>query len=194
MDAATLHRRTIGFWESCVSQVGEDQWSAATPCRGWTVHDLVNHVVGEELWAVPLIHGSTLEEVGDRFAGDVLGNDPRSTSRRAAEEATAAADEAPAHTRVHLSYGDEDLDEYLRQLAADHLVHAWDLAVATGSDSRLDPELVEEVAGWFAEREDLYRAAGMIGPHAQASGDPQSELLAAFGRDARWATSPPVAR
>ncbi len=188
MDAATLHRRTVQFWESRVSGVGMDQWSAATPCSGWNVHDLVNHVVGEELWAAPLLHGSTIAEVGDRFDGEVLGEDPVATCHRAAAEATAAADEARAGAKVHLSYGDEDADEYLRQLAADHLVHGWDLAVATGGDSHLDTELVEAVAGWFAEREELYRASGVIGPHASAAGDPQTDLLAAFGRDARWAT------
>ena len=187
MDAATLHRRTVELWDSRVSGVQEEQWSAATPCAGWNVHDLVNHVVGEELWAVPLIHGSTIAEVGGRFDGDVLGADPVATSHRAAAEAAAAADEVAPGAKVHLSYGDEDTDEYLRQLAADHLVHGWDLAVATGGDSRLDPELVEEVARWFAGREELYRAGGVIGPHVDAAGDPQTDLLAAFGRDARWA-------
>ena len=189
MDAATLHRRTVEFWESTVSAVREDQWSAATPCTDWTVKDLVNHVVGEEMWAVPLMHGSTIAEVGDRFEGDVLGEDRLATCHRAAAEAAAAGDEAAAGTKVHLSYGDEDADEYLRQLAADHLVHGWDLAVATGADTHLDPELVDEVAGWFAGREEMYRAGGAIGPHAAASGDPQTNLLAAFGRDAHWAAA-----
>lgn len=189
MDAAVLHRRTVDFWESRVSGIGENQWSAATPCEGWTVHDLVNHVVGEELWTVPLIHGSTIQEVGDRFDGDVLGDQPMEVCHRAANQAAAAAEEASPDTVVHLSYGDEKLDEYLRQLAADHLVHGWDLAVATGGDTHMDPDLVAEVAGWFSEREVLYRTAGVIGPHGSSSGDPQSDLLAAFGRDSRWAAA-----
>jgi uncharacterized protein (TIGR03086 family) len=189
VDSATLHRRTVEFWDSRVSGIGPDQWSAATPCVDWNVRDLVNHVVGEELWVVPLMHGSTIAEVGSRFDGDVLGEDPVETSHRAAAEASAAAEEASPGTKVHLSYGDEDADEYLRQLSADHLVHGWDLAVATGGDSHLDPELVAEVAEWFAGREEMYRAGGAIGPHAAASGDPQTDLLAAFGRDARWAAA-----
>lgn len=187
MDAATLHRRTVAYWDAQVSGVGRDQWSAATPCTEWNVHDLVNHVVGEERWTVPLVHGATIEEVGDRFDGDLLGEDPLESGHRAAVEATAAVDEVPPDSRVHLSYGDEELGEYLRQLAADHLVHGWDLAVATGGDTHLDPELVAEVAAWFTEREDLYRAGGAIGPHREGGGDPQTDLLAAFGRDARWA-------
>ena len=48
--------------------------------------------------------------------------------------------------KVHLSYGDEDMTEYVAQLAADHLIHGWDLAVATGGDTALDDDLVEAVA------------------------------------------------
>lgn len=187
MDVVTLHRRTVDYWESVLAGVRDDQWTVATPCVDWTVRDLVNHVVGEELWAVPLIHGSTIAEVGDRFDGDVLGEDPVAVGHQAATQATAVLDEVKPGLKVHLSYGDEDLEEYLRQLAADHLIHGWDLAVATGGQSRLDPELVAEVATWFADREENLRAAGLIGPPLEPTGDPQTDLLAAYGRDARWA-------
>ena len=58
----------------------------------------------------------------------------------------------PAGEKVHLSYGDEDPEEYVRQLSADHLIHAWDLAAATGQDRTLDADLVDEVATWFVGR------------------------------------------
>ena len=57
--------------------------------------------------------------------------------------------------------------EYVHQLAADHLIHAWDVAAATGGDTSLDPELVDDVATWFAEREQLYRGAGIIGERVE---------------------------
>jgi ketosteroid isomerase-like protein len=92
----------------------------------------------------------------------------------------------PRQGTVHLSYGEESVEEYVHQLAADHLVHAWDLAAATGGDTHLDPKLVAEVTRWFAGREDGYRSAGAIGPRIGTSGDPQHDLLSAFGRDAHW--------
>jgi uncharacterized protein (TIGR03086 family) len=151
------------------------------------VRDLINHVVGEDRWTSPLMRGQTIEEVGDRFDGDLLGADPRAAGAGAAAEALdAVAETLPSHGTVHLSYGDESMDEYLRQLTADHLVHGWDLAVATGSDRGLDPELVAAVSGWFDHAEESYRSGGMIAGRLPLTGDPQADLLARFGRDANW--------
>jgi uncharacterized protein (TIGR03086 family) len=187
MDLETLYGRTVQTWTDRLQTVGPEQWGAATPCTDWDVRALVNHVVGEDLWTDPLMRGATIEEVGDRFDGDLLGSDPRETALGAAEQATrAVADTLPTHGTVHLSYGEEQMDEYVAQLAADHLIHAWDLAAATGGDTNLDPEQVTEVAAWFADREEMYRAGGAIGPRVETQGDAQSRLLAAFGRDAGW--------
>ncbi len=186
-----LYRRTVEAWTSRVETVAPDQWTAATPCTGWTVRDLVNHVVGEDAWTVPLVRGATIAEVGGALDGDLLGDEPVAAARDGAAEAVAAVGESlPGGGKVHLSYGEEDLEEYLRQLAADHLLHAWDLAAATGADRSLDPGLVDEVAAWFADREELYRGAGLIGLRVDVPEDrrhdPQTELLAGAGRDAAW--------
>ncbi len=109
------------------------------------------------------MRGSTIAEVGDRLDGDLLGEDPRTSALDAASQATAVvAETLPTNGKVHLSYGDEDMTEYVAQLAADHLIHGWDLAAATGGDTDLDPDLVADVAAWFAEREDSYRSAGAV--------------------------------
>jgi len=187
MDLNTLYHRTVESWADRVNEVRADQWEAPTPCRAWTVRDLTNHVTGEDLWTNPLMRGSTIEEVGDRFDGDLLGEDPIRASLAAARDAIrTVADVLPSGGTVHLSYGEEQMEEYVHQLAADHLVHGWDLAVATGGDPRLDPSLVHEVATWFADREELYRAGGVIGPRSAPTGEPQGDFLAAFGRDPHW--------
>ena len=187
MDIVDVHRRTVEAWRAKVEAVTEDQWANPTPCTEWSVRDLVNHVVGEELWMVPLLKGSTIEEVGDRFDGDVLGEDPVATAVAAADDALATSDDKlPGNPKVHLSYGDEDATQYAWQLAADHLIHGWDLAKGAGQDTAMDPELVSAVAEWFAKMEDMYRESGAIGPRAALTGDPQTDLLAAFGRSADW--------
>jgi uncharacterized protein (TIGR03086 family) len=195
MHVTDLHRRSVeGFMArlDALEGLDGDAWAAPTPCEQWDVRALVNHVVNEDLWTVPLMDGATLEEVGDRFDGDLLGDDPVAMARAACDTAImAAASGIVAGQTVHLSFGDTPADEYAYQLAADHIIHGWDLAAATAGDRTIDPELVEALAAWFSEREELYRATGAIGdrPSVDASdpADPQARLLIAFGRDPSWA-------
>jgi uncharacterized protein (TIGR03086 family) len=194
MHVTDLHRRSVEDFLARLEAGGVERWSAPTPCHEWDVRALVNHVIYEDLWTVPLMEGATIDEVGARFDGDVLGDDPLGIARSACETATiAAASGVVAGRTVHLSFGDTPAEEYAYQLAADHIIHGWDLAAATGGDRTIDPELVEALAPWFADREELYRAAGAIGPRpdVEATDDPQDRLLLAFGRDPRW--SPPSA-
>jgi len=187
MDLDTLYRASVEGWSSKVSTITDEHWDLPTPCTDWTVRDLVNHVAGEDLWTPPLVAGQTIEQVGDQFDGDVLGDDPVTAVRAAARAADAAAlDHLLPGARVHLSYGEEDAGEYALQLSADHLVHGWDLAAATGQERGMDPDLVAAVAAWFADREEMYRSGGAIGPRVSATGDAQEALLAAFGRSAHW--------
>ncbi len=101
--------------------IGDDQWSRPTPCEQWDVRALVNHVTGEALWAPPLFAGATIAEVGDRFDGDVLGDDPKGRWRAAAAEAVAAVSrEGWLEQTVHLSFGDFSGRFYAEQLFADY--------------------------------------------------------------------------
>jgi uncharacterized protein (TIGR03086 family) len=184
LDARELYRRASAEFTARVHRVG-DRWTAPTPCAGWDVRALVRHVVEEERWTPPLLGGATIAEVGDRFAGDLLGADPVAAVDDAAPRAVSAVESGEALTRtVHLSFGDVPGQEYVMQLAADHLVHAWDLGQALGDDSALDADAVATLREWFESVEPLYRRAGVIGPRAalpDAVG-PQDELLAMFGR------------
>ena len=108
-----------------------DQWDGPTPCREWTVRDLVNHVAGEDLWTAPLMQGQH-----DRGGGRPVRRrparrrpDPERARRRARGDPQPSPACCPQGGTVHLSYGEEQMDEYVHQLAADHLVHGWDLAV-----------------------------------------------------------------
>jgi uncharacterized protein (TIGR03086 family) len=187
MDLNDLHSRTVANWQRTLDGVRPDQWDGPTPCTDWNVRALVNHVVGEELWTQPLLEGKTIAEVGDQFDGDVLGEDPAAKGRVTSAEAAAAAEKhLPAGGMVNVSWGQIPAEEYVRQLAADHLIHAWDLAKATGQDTKMEPDLVDDVAAWFAPNEDMVRAAGVIAAHQDLSGDPQTDLLSGYGRRADW--------
>ena len=185
MNVPDLHRRSLDEFGKRVVAIPEDGWRSPTPNPQWDVRALVHHLVDENRWTPPLLAGSTIDEVGDRFSGDLLGDDPVGAWDDSSRQAALAVQEDGAMERtVHLSFGDVSGEEYALQLFGDHLIHAWDLARAIGVDEGLDPELVTACSKWFADREDLYRASGAIGerPDVAPEAGPQTALLAMYGR------------
>jgi uncharacterized protein (TIGR03086 family) len=184
MTARQLYTRAVATFDAVLHAVPGDRWTAPTPCAGWDVRALVGHVVGEDWWAAELFAGRSIADVGDRLDGDLLGDDPAAAWRAASAAAENAAAAAKDDDMVALSSGPTPIDEYLRQLAADHLVHAWDLATAIGTNLRLEKDLVDAVAAWFAPVQEVYRTHGLVGPRPPLA-DPaeaQARLLAMFGR------------
>jgi uncharacterized protein (TIGR03086 family) len=190
VDLLVAHAKALQEFDRRVRQIGADQWRAPTPCTEWTVHDVVNHLVTEQLWVTPLLEGQTMAQVGDRFDGDQLGADPKARWNASATEARAAWVEPGAVERqVHLSFGDAPATEYGWQMTLDLAVHAWDLAAAIGVDDTLDDALVQELYDVWGERILEFAGAGIFGrPVAvSADADTQTMLLAVSGRDrAAW--------
>ena len=74
MDTREIYARCSAGFTRCVHTIG-DRWSDPTPLPGWDVRDLVNHLVNEERWTPLLFGGATVDDVGDRLDGDLLGTD-----------------------------------------------------------------------------------------------------------------------
>ncbi len=182
--AVRLHEKAVCWVDTVVNRIRPDQWNLATPCAEWDLRALVEHLVAEARWTVPLLSGLTIEEVGATLDAP-LDPDPLIAWTRAQVAARRAAGARQlGDVAVHLSSGRTPAPEYLRQLTADYLVHGWDIAITLGLDDVLDPELVSSVAGWFPAHAAAYGAAGMItAPTPQTDDDPQTRLLAMFGRD-----------
>jgi uncharacterized protein (TIGR03086 family) len=184
MDVRDLHREAIDTFTAHLDAAPAGAWGRPTPCADWDVRALVNHVVGENRWIPPLMGGSTVADVGDGLDGDLLGDDPVAAWHASVPPALDAIAATPLDRIVHLSFADLPAEEYLWQLTADALVHAWDLAHATGEAESVPAEVVEPIARWFDGAEELYRGAGVIGPRIEVdSPDPFAVLLGRFGRD-----------
>jgi uncharacterized protein (TIGR03083 family) len=61
MDLIQAHGVAMTEFDRRVRQIAPDQWSLGTPCREWSVRDLVGHLVYEQLWAPELLAGCTAE-------------------------------------------------------------------------------------------------------------------------------------
>jgi uncharacterized protein (TIGR03086 family) len=185
LDLPELHARSLDATAALVVGVGPEQWGEPTPCDGWDVRTLLNHIVGGNWWAKELGGGKTIEEVGDRLDGDLLGDDPADAYNRSAEAAAAAfrapgAMEAPCA----VSYGPVPGAVYAGHRFVDVLIHGWDLAKGTGQDTTLDPDLVAACWAVVEPQAELLRGSGAFDSDVVApdGADLQTQLLAALGR------------
>jgi uncharacterized protein (TIGR03086 family) len=185
LDIAAMHRRALESTRTFVAGMGDDQMAESTPCEGWTVRDLLNHIVAGNLWAAELARGRTIADVGSALDGDVVGSNPVE-AYDASAEAAASAFEAPGalDAPCAVSYGPVPGSVYAGHRFLDVLIHGWDLATATGQRAELDPQLVD--ACWEVIRPQLsmLQGSGMFGVDAssESNGNTQADLLAALGR------------
>jgi uncharacterized protein (TIGR03086 family) len=166
-----------------VRAVPVDRWTAPTPCTEWSVRDLVNHVVGEHLWAPPLLGGATIADVGDRYDGDLLGGDPVAAWERAQEVSRAAWRSTSPDFTVHLSFGDVPALEYGEQMLLDLVVHGWDLARGAGLDEMIDPPAAEHVLAYLEPVAKGWHDAGVFADAVDVEfGGTAGQLLGLTGR------------
>jgi uncharacterized protein (TIGR03086 family) len=181
------HRKALDATSRIVRGVDASQMDKPTPCEDYDVRALLNHVVSGNLWVAPLVEGKTIEEVGDRYDGDVVGDDPSAAyEASAASAAQAFAQSGAMDAPVAVSYGPVPGSVYAGHRFIDVLIHGWDLAVATGQDRTLDPVLVEACWDVVRPQADLLKGSGAFGTEVPVpdDADSQTRLLALLGRRA----------
>lgn len=185
MDLIDAYESSFKEWDRLVHEVGERQWDDPTPCSDWNVRDLVNHLVGEHLWAPHLLKGETLAAVGDRFDGDVVGDAPVAVWEQAGSASRSAFHRKGAlQGDVHVTGGRTPATEYAWQMTTDLTVHGWDLARGIGVRSRMPDELADAVYGHIAPQAGSWHEAGIFDPPVPVPDDavPQDRLVALLGR------------
>ncbi|MFC5186516.1 TIGR03086 family metal-binding protein [Actinomadura harenae] len=179
------YERALDLFEGVVGAVPHDGWDAPTPCAGWTARQVAGHVTGGQFMIRALATGVPQPDVNiepERFCpGDV----PRAWRAARRECAAALTDEALARPIPLGGLGEVPLSDFLAGYVLEPLVHTWDLAVATGQPSRLDPDLVHHAFATARMIAAPMREAGHLGPPLTAppgSGE-QTRLLSFLGRD-----------
>lgn len=185
MNLPQIHEQALRATGRVVEGVADRQLELSTPCDGWSVRELLNHIVSGNYWAAELAAGKSIDAVGDRLDGDTLGDDPAAAYRASAELAAAAFNAPGAmDAPCAVSYGPVPGSVYCGHRVLDVVIHGWDLAKATGQDTTLDPELVDAVAAIVAPQMDMLAGSGMFGSTVGIAGDadPQTRLLSQLGR------------
>ena len=117
-----------------VEVVRPEQFHDPTPCAGWDVRTLLNHLVYENLMWTSLANGVPRAD----FDADHLGDDHVAAFRAAAGQ-TLAAFRQPGMTERE--YGPAPGWRLVEQVVIEMVVHGWDLARATGASTDLVPDV-----------------------------------------------------
>ena len=114
-----------------------DQLDAPTPCTGFDVRTLSAHVVGTGRRAVALASGvdvTTIPSVADT-------HDPQAYADAVAEAIELWRDDAKLAALVKVPWGEVPGAGALWGYVNETMVHAWDLAVATGQPAEGDSDV-----------------------------------------------------
>lgn len=141
-----------------------------TPCRSWTVKDVINHVIGSAASYAELAETGVMPAGGadaDHAAGEFS-----ATFAREAGRVVAGFSAPGAMVRImEMPFGGMPGSVCVWIAAGDIFTHGWDLAKATGQSSDLDPELAAQL---LARIERLLPGT-LRGPEGQAPFGPKIE-------------------
>ena len=160
-------RRGLDQLATLLADVRPEQRDDPTPCTGWTVRDLVDHVV-----AAPARFARMLRDEPIDWSAPTppAGADPAGAFRAHAEDLLAAWREQG---------DDAQVDWQCAELA----VHTWDLATATHvATGALDPEVAERGLAFMRAGLTPDNRAPVFGPER-----PAPEGADAYGRIAAFA-------
>ncbi|TFC13234.1 hypothetical protein E3O19_12220 [Cryobacterium algoritolerans] len=151
-----------------------------------SLRDILADHARDEAWLPAVLAGRTIAEVGDDYAGDLLGDDPIGAYDRLGDLATTAvsADLDPEKT-VHLSYGDFPLADYLQHMSIYRAFQAWSIAKLIGLDYTMPAPLVENLWEQIGPEIPAWREMGVFGPEVDVAPDADRETQL-LGKTGYW--------
>ena len=173
-DLLDLYDRGSAWAVETISGI-TDKLDADTPCDEWDVRTLLNHMLDTQHYFLAAALGEQRSPPSPT-PPDLLSADPVADFRKVRADVLAAYAEAGVVEKTGASVG---------IAFSDLLLHAWDLASATGQDAAMPEGLAEAdygiIYGVFTEeqRKGILKPEVPVGKDASA----QDRLLAYSGRD-----------
>ena len=161
-DQIDLLSRALDQTAALVTSVQPDQLDDPTPCRDWTVRQLLGHICSDPRNFVTMAQGGDV----DWSAEVPLADDPGRAFREDADELLDVVREAPDTISIQLP---------------EFTVHSWDLAQALGRTDDLDDELAEQALRIMSPMLKPEMRGNAFEPELDAADDASPyERLAAF--------------
>jgi len=160
MDVVEMCQQATAGAAEVIGSLKPDDLARSTPCEGWDVRALINHMVGVNERFAAAVSGGTPPDA----SADLVGSDPAGAYRAAAGKAMAAWRSPGALDRtVRLAAGEMPGQVACGVQFVDQLQHVWDLCKATGRPYPLNPELASTALEMSRQR---------IGPDRRGPGKP----------------------
>jgi uncharacterized protein (TIGR03086 family) len=179
-DISNRYRKLAAAMTERIAAVPDDRWASPSPCEGWTAREVVRHLVD-----TPAIFFGLVEQPAPT-GGPSVDADPVGAFAHVRDAVQAALDDpAVAEKPYEGVFGPSTFERGVDQfLSADLVIHAWDLARATGQDERLDPDEVHGLYEAMLPMDEAIRAPGAFGPKVEPppGADEQTTLLCFLGR------------
>jgi uncharacterized protein (TIGR03086 family) len=187
-DQRPAHRQALEQASTYVARISPDDLGRPTPCAGWVLQQLLDHMVGQHLGFAVVVR--------DGAAGPEAYHPQPFTPaswQASVDVLLAAFDAADLDARVV----EVELDP-VRPLPVsslvvaqwlDTVVHTWDIAATLGESFRPDDDVATAMARIATtipddDRRDVPGAA--FGHAVDGDDSPWGTTLAALGRDAGW--------
>lgn len=178
---AQRYRNLAANFTQRIAAVPEQNWDNNSPCDGWTARDVLRHVIDSERDMVKVV-GLELA------SGPSVDENPAAAWAVVRDSMQAILDDpAKANLEYDGHFGRTNLGATVEGfLCFDLVVHGWDLAVATGTDTSIPDDDVEWASQIATNLGDSIRMDGVCGPEMPVSDDADkaTRLMAYLGRAA----------
>jgi uncharacterized protein (TIGR03086 family) len=165
-----IWRQSAAKWSEVAAQITDDDWGKTTPCEGWTVRDLVDHVMHWQGMGGGIVSAGTTPE------DDWATIEPK---------VSAALDDPTNLEGTAEQMGGMPKQQVAGFLIGDLVIHAWDLARSIGADETLPDAAVEAtMMGLQRVPAEMMRSSNMFGAPLEVGdgASAQDRLLAFAGR------------
>jgi uncharacterized protein (TIGR03086 family) len=172
-----LLERADGQLRQILSGVRPEQGRLATPCSEFDLRGLVNHIVYDVQSFTAMLSGGQRGSPGV----DLLGDDWLGAYSSSVDALLSVWRNRGTDGTLTTRMGELPATWAVGQQASDLIVHAWDVARATGQSTELDPELAAAALEWGRENLKPQLRGQAFGPEVEVPDNaPVYDRLAGF--------------
>lgn len=181
-----LLNTSIALFTHELEATPDSDWGLPTKCEGWSVRDLVHHVVGGARMATSAIGGATAEELIAEFQAFSLSANPRAEYSEAVAAQVSAFEKADMAKVIQHPAMPMPVVQLLGFRIGDFALHAWDLGTSMGREVAIDGAVCQHIWNSLAPMASMIGSSGVFGSgpsgDVPADADLQTRLLDLSGR------------